>query len=135
MVTGILPEFIDSVWSVVRVHIQKALDRDHNRVSIAYIYDSLKKQEMQMWVCYQGDSITLSVITKIELNNAGKSLRVLFGGGQNIEDCKHIMGVIENYAKHHDCFEVEIAGREGWSRIFKDYQKDYIVLRKPLYGR
>lgn len=41
-------------------------------------------------------------------------------------------GAIENWFRFKGCKFVEWVGREGWQRIFPEYEKHAVILRKRL---
>ena len=131
---GVLSDQLDKVWDTVRPQIQRALDQDHNRVTISTVYKNIKTKSQQLWIADEG--LFIVYVTTIIIFDNAKQLRILYCGGDsgNIsnDQIKQIFDTFKSYAKSHGCTELEIWGRDGWLRVCPELKKDYTVMRLEL---
>jgi hypothetical protein len=60
-----------------------------------------------------------------------KSCRIWLAGGK-MDELINIYPDIQKWAKSKGCKKIEIIGRKGWERVFKDHKKVAVVLLKEL---
>tara|TARA_B100000287_G_C20654348_1_gene788023 strand:+ start:1487 stop:1870 length:384 start_codon:yes stop_codon:yes gene_type:complete len=60
-----------------------------------------------------------------------KSCRIWLAGG-NMEEMINIYPEIQKWAKYRQCKKIEIIGRKGWEKVFKDHKKEAVVLTREL---
>lgn len=48
------------------------------------------------------------------------------------EDAIALYGVIEDWFREKGCKFIDWSGRDGWAKLFPDYQRHSIVMRKRL---
>lgn len=116
------------VWFHVEPYIEKAINRVQSTYTLEKIYTDLMTQRMQLWITRP---ILSCAITQI-IENQDKICLILFCGGQFMEDWSHYIEVIENWADNIGCDYVEISGRPGWEKVFPEYKRTSITLRKDL---
>lgn len=131
---GIQPNDINKVWPRVRPLLDKALSRFYYEMSCDDIFRALIAEEMQLWVVLEKE-IWAAVVTQIEQRLKEKTLIVLAAGGERLSEWLNIIQVFEEYAKQNSCGAVEIVGRPGWQRIYKDYHLKMVTMRKEIDGR
>jgi hypothetical protein len=132
---GILSEQLDAVWNDVKPCIQKALDEDHNRTNIETVYKNIKSKAHQLWVA--NDGCFCVFVSCIEVFDNAKQLKLLYCGGEfgstTRDERQLVFNVFKEYAISQGCTELEIWGRDGWLKICPELEKDYTVMRLPLW--
>ena len=86
-----------------------------------------------LWLAIQDSNKVLgAAVSKIWKSPKYKICSVLAVGGQDLHEWKDCLKAIETYAKNEECDLVRLSGREGWKRIFTDYEQPWIVLEKRI---
>tara|TARA_B100000902_G_scaffold264479_1_gene250597 strand:- start:36 stop:416 length:381 start_codon:yes stop_codon:yes gene_type:complete len=60
-----------------------------------------------------------------------KSCRIWLAGGE-MDELLKVYPKIQEWAKYKKCKKIEIIGRKGWEKVFKDHKKEAVVLTKEL---
>ena len=123
------PEQIPDIWSEVRPHIKRALDRGSN-YTLNDVYYGLVMAEMQLWTSHSG-SIEAALVTTIQNNEDSRWCLLLAAGGTNLDEWVQWLPIVEKWAAEHGCQSMEIYGRIGWSRKI-GYAVDYTKMSKQL---
>ena len=60
-------------------------------------------------------------------------MNVSLAGG-DLDHMRDLETVVDNLARAHGCNVIDIIGRAGWARVFKDrYQRAGVILRKAVH--
>jgi len=125
-------ENIDNIWPMAEPHLAKAVDRN-NGFSLDDVRLQLKSRSMQMWLSVTDENIIEAVgITQIHVYPQKKTGFLLFLGGKDIDHWRPFMSQLERWAVANGCTDFEFIGRQGWSKIMKDFKAVEIVYRKTL---
>lgn len=113
-------EEVGFVWSTVAPILAQTVERDGGRRSLHSILRQLVSDQNQLWVVSDVDPIGV-VVTAILLYPHKRVLKVEWLAGERFSEWAHLIDVLETYAKEQQCSSVEIAGRMGFARVFKQY--------------
>jgi hypothetical protein len=124
---------IDNWWPHVAHHIRRWTEYDGTWTP-EEIREELKARRAQLW-CFHKDDIKGIWVTRLEATDH-VSWGVVWGCagdfGEYKDDAIAFFGIIEDWFKQMGCEFVEWVGRDGWARIFPDYRKHAVILRKRL---
>jgi hypothetical protein len=124
---------IDNWWPHVAHHVERWVERDGIWTS-AEVRNELKQGRAQLWCFHNGD-IKGIWVTRIHLVGL-RQVGVVWGCAGDMhahkDDALAFFGVIEDWMREMGCEFVEIVGRDGWARIFPDYERHAVILRKRL---
>lgn len=98
------------------------------------VKEELKEGRAQLW-CMHKDSIVGVCVTRIhetDLTTIGHVWGCAGDVVTNKDDALAFFGIIEDWFREMGCEFVDWTGREGWTRIFPDYQRHAVVMRKRL---
>lgn len=121
------------VWPQVLPHINRWLEAD-GIWSAEGVKEELKAARAQLFM-YVKDAVLGIWVTRIDKPD-GKLVGLVWGcAGDFIthkDEALACFAGIEHWMKENGCEYVEICGRDGWSRIFPEYRKHAVILRKRL---
>jgi hypothetical protein len=114
-------------------HVQRWLEFDDTWTA-AGVKDELKAARAQLW-CMHKDQILGIWITRIYETDSC-SVGAVWGCAGDFKEHKDdaiaFFGIIEDWFREKGCRCSEWIGRGGWERVFTDYMKHAVVLRKRL---
>jgi hypothetical protein len=113
-------EEVGLVWSTVAPILATSIDCDDGRRSLHSVLRQLVNGENQLWVVTDIDPIG-AVVTAILHYPHKRVLRVEWLAGERFSEWAHLIGVLEDWAREQQCASVEIAGRMGFARVFRNY--------------
>lgn len=124
---------MDQWWEHVEHHIQRWLEFD-DTWTLAGVREEIKEGRAQLW-CMHKDVIVGVWITRV---NETDSVRIghIWGCAGDFkahrEDAVTFFGIIEDWFREMGCKFSDWSGREGWVRLFPDYERHAVVMRKRL---
>lgn len=129
----VLSHEVDNWWPHVAHHVQRWTDYDGTWTPDE-IRQEIKACRAQLW-CFHKDDIKGIWVTRIEATD-----RVAWGVvwgcagdfSEHKDDAVAFFGIIEDWFRDKGCEFVEWTGRDGWTRIFPEYRKHAVILRKRL---
>ena len=125
------PARINEVWPHVSQFIKSACEYGDDTFETTQA--ELLGGKALLWLACDGDKVLAAAASKIWKSPKYKICSVLGVGGIQLHDWKtEGLKAIETYAKLEGCDLVRLSGREGWKRIFIDYEQPWIVLEKRL---
>lgn len=127
---GVLSDELESVWKLASGFLGPALKYSDGRYSIDDIYQLIKSKDMQLW-CVFGFDMVASVVTQIHVYPRKKVLCVMFCGGVDMGNWVSKIEIIEDFARHKGCSDIEIYGRPGWARCL-GWKTIYTYMAKRL---
>jgi hypothetical protein len=133
VIVPILSRHIDTVWPDVVGHIERWV-AEEGIWSPEGIRAELKATRAQLW-CFLKDGVKGIWVTRIDKPD-GKTVGLVwgcagdFGGHKN--EALECFTAIERWMKEKGCECIDICGRQGWARIFPDYERHAVILRKRL---
>ena len=133
MIVPVLSRHIDLVWPQVLRHVERWL-AEEGIWSPEGIRNELKAARAQLW-CFVKDDVRGIWVTRIDKPD-GKLVGLIWGCAGDFVEFKdesiECFGAIERWMKEKGCELIEIVGRGGWARVFPDYERQAVVLRKKL---
>lgn len=125
---------IETWWPHVEHHERRWLEYD-GTFSLFEIKEYLKAARAQLWCLHVDNEIRGIWVTRVEKTD-GVTWGTVWGCAGDMQDHKDdaiaMFGIIEDWFRSLGCEFVEWTGREGWARLFPDYTKHAVVLRKRL---
>ena len=130
---------IDDIWKVVVKDIQQALEYSGNYTDADFVYETVKKDKMQLWVIWDSSKDIHNqyygvVVSEIIERKLKKSCSLFIVTGRQRRRWQHLIEKIEDFAIDNDCNNMELLARKGWKKILDqyDYKDTHIVLEKTL---
>lgn len=125
------PARVSDFWPYVEPLLNLAIDRRGN-----WSIDEIREQVDQgalVWIAWDGETINAACVTRLAQEQRGLVLEAIACGGGG-QDWRRLYKEIENYGRGEGCVISRISGREGWRRIFNDYDLAWVALEKRLDG-
>jgi len=119
---AIPPERVDEIWWLARAQLALATSWTL-KATIDTVYADLIESKAQLWVAFlpAAKRILCSCVTDLQKWESGHmACRVLLIGGGRLELWRHLVHGLEAYAAAEGAQTLEIIGRKGWERIFRD---------------
>lgn len=122
-----------AAWVLAVPFLKRAVARDDGRRSLHSILQQLVNGQNQLWLVSTADEPTGDgrwvrigetigvVVTAILIYPHKRVLKVEWLAGERFSEWAHLISVLEDYAREQDCSSVEIAGRMGFARVFKNF--------------
>lgn len=133
MIVPVLSCHIELVWPQVVRHIERWLEHE-GTWSLEGIKAELKAARAQLFM-FVKDEVLGVWVTRIDKPD-GKTIGLVWGCAGDFvahkDEAIACFAGIEHWMKSKGCEYVEICGREGWARLFSDYKRHAVVLRKKL---
>ncbi len=120
---------IHLVWEDVRPLINRALEHSYTH-GLGDIADGLFTGYMNLWVYGEFQA---AMVTQVLEDHHGKFCLLLTLSGDNFDEYKQYLDVIEAWAKAEGCKEMRIYGRRGWLRKLPEFKEQYTLASKPLW--
>jgi hypothetical protein len=125
-------EEIDRVASVA-FDLLRPLEHQSTRDDVYHTLELAKLGLVQLWFIKRlGERARACIVTEIADHSKIRICTILMCAGEGMWEWKHLIKTIEEFAAQELCDQVEIPGREGWGRVFKDYEKAYSVFVKEI---
>lgn len=124
---------IDNWWAHVAPLVERWTEYDGTWQPYE-IREELKQARAQLW-CFHKDEIKGIWVTRLEATDEHAWGMVWGCAGDFVEhkdDAVAFFGIIEDWFRGLGCEFVEWVGRDGWARIFPDYKRHAVVMRKRL---
>lgn len=123
------PHQVNEFWPYAEPHIRAATERCGNW-SVGEIRQQLEKGAL-LWIVWDGESVKAACVTRLALESKGKVLEALACGGEG-QDWRRLYEEIEDYGRNEGCVISRMQGRNGWRRVFNDYDLAWVTLEKRL---
>ncbi len=124
---------IDEWWPSVVHHIERWVEHD-GTWSTSGVRDEIRSARAQLWCLYFGE-VKGVWVTRVERTPRCK-WGVVWGCGGEMGELKNeavaMFSMIEDWFRSIGCEFVEWSGREGWTRVFPEYRRHAVVMRKKL---
>lgn len=121
---------IDRHWPQVVRHVERWV-AEEGVWSAEGIRQELKAARAQLWR-FGNRGIWVTRIEKPD----GRAVGLVWGCAGDFAEHKSealaCFSAIENWMRSKGCECIDICGRSGWARIFPDYRKHAVILRKRL---
>jgi len=139
------PSDVAYVWESVAPLISRVTRHTEGELEPDDFIEPLTHGEMQLWVVEDGGvslhkdlasaTIIASLITQIVSYPQKKVLRLISLAGDNFEDFKDFISMVEAFAVRCECSALEMWGRKGWKKLLPDWKDSYIVYTKDIKER
>lgn len=133
MIVPVLSRHIDLVWPEVVAHVERWA-AEEGVWSAEGIRGELKAARAQLW-CFVKDRCLGIWVTRIDKPD-GKTIGLVWGCAGDFDEYKdeslECFQAIERWMREKGCVCIDISGRPGWARVFPDYERHAVVLRKRL---
>lgn len=120
------PKLIDSYWTHAKQLIKTAIEHE-NLSDFESIENKVLAGEYLLWLGVDG-GVEVAAVT--QLGNA--ACTIVACSGRRMERWRHLLVLIENYARDEGCNCVRIYGRTGWQKALPEYKVEHIVMEKSL---
>lgn len=121
------------MWPEVVEHVERWV-AEEGIWSAEGVRGELKAARAQLF-CFYKDRCRGIWVTRIDKPD-GKTVGLVWGCAGDFNEHKDeaifCFGGIEAWMKEKGCEYIDIAGRCGWGRIFPDYKRHAVILRKKL---
>lgn len=125
----IYPQQVDEFWPYVEPVLKSATERCGT-----WTIGDLKQQIDRgalLWIVWNGTEVKAACVTRLLAEPRGLVLEALACGGEG-QDWRRLYEEIEDYGRNEGCAISRISGREGWKRVFSDYDIAWITLERRL---
>ncbi len=121
IVSAVLPQDIEYVWSHIEDYMRGAAKYTHGRFEVEDIKNDLTKNRIQqLWIAYD-DKVYGAVITEIMEYPRMRVLVMHFTGGVELPKWKaDMLELLQRFARDNGCKTIESIGRAGWKKVFKN---------------
>jgi hypothetical protein len=126
---------VDDWWPHVSHHIGRWLDFDESWTAEG-VKEEIKEARAQLWCMHSDAEGIIGIwVTRIHVTDS-VSIGHVWGCagdfGPYKDDAVALFGNIEDWFRDMGCKFVDWTGRDGWMKIFPDYKRHAVVLRKRL---
>ena len=97
--------------------------------------EPLTHGDMQLWVVVENKHVNAALITQIIPYPQKKVLRLISLAGEDFQEIKGFLEMVEVFALKNGCSSLEMWGRKGWKKLLSDWKDSYIVYTKDLKTR
>jgi hypothetical protein len=127
----LLPESLDYIPQKITQFLQKAVtESPTSDLAIADAIAYARIGQGDIYAVMLDDKLTGSVFYLYGQGNNGRILDVaLLGGERFMQWRKQAYDFTVTLAKHKECKEIWVMGREGWGKIFPDMEAIGVVYR------
>lgn len=118
----------ENEWQRCRPWIEAALAHGDGTHTIEDIEDGLQRNELAFLPLQKS-----ALICEVKNYPRKRVLHVFLGGG-DLAELKTLNDMMDNAAKVLGCSSIQIVGRHGWKRAFREfgYQDKWTVLLKEI---
>ncbi len=138
----VVPDEIGGLWDLCSHFLDPAFDFTPQIGKEDALYFCMNG-EAQLWAIWSNDidNIDLtkgrflgSAVTEMKVHRNGYKLITFlgFGGDKVMEWGQDFLDIIEIFAAGEGCHAVEMYGRKGWGRVFRDYPQTSWTYTKEL---
>lgn len=114
-------------WNRARPHIEAALRYAGNTHDPDDIRELITQDRLQLWC--GAESV---IVTELTTYPQFMACRIFLAGGDLKELVEEMEPAVCDWAQRIGCKRMEIAGRSGWERVMKDYDRLAVCLVKEL---
>lgn len=115
---GVPAQVVDDVWPEVESYVQKWLNSSKEyRWEAVDIYDFLRRNDLQLWLCLDDKSLRAIIITEITSTRLAMDCEVFMAAGELVEGWKDWLAQLEEWAKRQGCTHMSTMSRPGFAKI------------------
>ena len=129
------PEDVAYVWEEVVPLLARVAPHTEGEMEPDDYIEPLTHGDMQLWVVVENKRINAALVTQIIPYPQKRILRLISLAGDNFQDIKDFLEMVEVFALKNGCTALEMWGRKGWKKLLSDWKDSYIVYTKDLKTR
>ena len=125
-ITWIPPAYVDGLWDSASVLLKKAVELSENSHDLDSLYEEIMSGSHDLWAIFKEDDDLLAVFTTQLCKYPRKtSLAITFCGSHDRMGgvsgyWNEAMNQLVSIALSYGIESIEIIGRRGWTRVFRD---------------
>jgi len=129
------PEDVAYVWEEVVPLLAKVVPHTEGELEPDDYIEPLTHGDMQLWVVIENKHVNAALVTQIVPYPQKKVLRLISLAGEDFQEIKDFLEMVEVFALKNECSALEMWGRKGWKKLLSDWKDSYIVYTKDLKTR
>jgi len=129
------PEDVAYVWEEVVPLLARVAPHTEGEMEPDDYIEPLTHGDMQLWVVVENKHVNAALVTQIIPYPQKRILRLISLAGDNFQDIKDFLEMVEVFALKNGCTALEMWGRKGWKKLLSDWTVSYIVYTKDLKTR
>ena len=129
------PEDVAYVWEEVVPLLARVVPHTEGELEPDDYIEPLTHGDMQLWVVIENKHVNAALVTQIVPYPQKKVLRLISLAGEDFQEIKDFLEMVEAFALKNECSALEMWGRKGWKKLLSDWKDSYIVYTKDLKTR
>ena len=129
------PEDVAYVWEEVVPLLARVAPHTEGEMEPDDYIEPLTHGDMQLWVVVENKRVNAALVTQIIPYPQKRILRLISLAGDNFQEIKDFLEMVEAFALKNGCTALEMWGRKGWKKLLSDWKDSYIVYTKDLKTR
>ena len=129
------PEDVAYVWEEVVPLLARVAPHTEGELEPDDYIEPLTHGDMQLWVVIENKQVIAALVTQIVPYPQKKVLRLISLAGEDFQEIKDFLEMVEVFALKNECSALEMWGRKGWKKLLSDWKDSYIVYTKDLKTR
>jgi hypothetical protein len=129
------PEDVAYVWEEVVPLLARVAPHTEGEMEPDDYIEPLTHGDMQLWVVVENKRVNAALVTQIIPYPQKRILRLISLAGENFQEIKDFLEMVEVFALKNGCTALEMWGRKGWKKLLSDWKDSYIVFTKDLKTR
>ena len=129
------PEDVAYVWEEVVPLLARVAPHTEGELEPDDYIEPLTHGDMQLWVVIENKHVNAALVTQIVPYPQKKVLRLISLAGEDFQEIKNFLEMVEVFALKNECSALEMWGRKGWKKLLSDWKDSYIVYTKDLKTR
>ena len=129
------PEDVAYVWEEVVPLLARVAPHTEGELEPDDYIEPLTHGDMQLWVVVENKHVKAALVTQIVPYPQKKVLRLISLAGEDFQEIKDFLEMVEVFALKNECSALEMWGRKGWKKLLSDWKDSYIVYTKDLKTR
>jgi len=129
------PEDVAYVWEEVVPLLARVVPHTEGELEPDDYIEPLTHGDMQLWVVIENKHVNAALVTQIISYPQKRILRLISLAGDNVQEIKDFLEMVEVFALKNGCTALEMWGRKGWKKLLSDWKDSYIVYTKDLKTR
>jgi hypothetical protein len=128
-------QYMDFCWPKIEKYLDGAAKYTYGRFSVTDIKSCITDYDHHLWVAYDGEDFYGAVVTQFLHYPGKKMLAMHFAGGIKLVDWKDPMLLtLQKIARDSGCSGIEVTGRAGWLKIFKNdgIKQNFVTFELPV---
>ncbi len=129
------PEDVPYIWEEVAPLLAKVTPHTEGELEPDDFIEPLTHRDMQLWVVVEEKKVIAALVTQIIPYPQKKVLRLISLAGDDFNQIKDFLDMVEAFAVKCECGSLEMWGRKGWKKLLSDWKDSYVVYTKDLKTR